>query len=162
MVKQPGGFDDWMENRYQENCCIVAGSLTEGEESLQRFLVALTKAADYYRVINVVMTPEQKAAFDMLVPDVLCVNYIVDPAASALDFFAGFIRETRYDNVAQRVIINKCIPSTTSAVIERLGLVEDMEVHVTTIPYEPHNGVQHPGRQTAAPRGRAGSIQRGM
>lgn len=130
-------LDDWMLTRPQENLCIVAGELSESDEFLQRFLVALTKAADYYRVINVVMTVEQRKAFEMIVPDVLCVNYIVDLKAASLKFFEQYIKETKYDNVAQRVIVNKCVPSATSTVIEKLGLIEDMNVHVTTIPYEP-------------------------
>lgn len=130
-------LDDWMQERYQEAFCVVTGELSNNEDSMQRFLVALTKAADYYRVINVVMSVEQRVALETLVPDVLCVNYIIDPTTASLEFFAGYIKETQYDNVAQRVIVNKCIPSTTSAIIEKLGLIEDMNVHVTTIPYEP-------------------------
>lgn len=129
-------LDEWMVQRNQENFCIVTGKLSD-EASIQRFMVALTKAADYYRVINVVMSVDQEIMLKTLVPDALCVNYIVDPTAQSLAFFADYIRGTKYDNVAQRVIVNKCIPSTTSTVIEKLGLAEDMDVHVTTIPYEP-------------------------
>ena len=100
-------------------------------------LVALTKAADYYRVINVVMSPEQKEIFDILVPDTVCVNYIVDPTSQSLDFFKDYIKETKCENVAQRVIINKCIPSTTSMILEKLDLIMNGDVHVVTIPYEP-------------------------
>ena len=130
-------LQDWMSNQKQEQCCVVAGSLTDADDVAQRFLVALTKAADYYRVINVVMTPEQRHIMEVLAPDVLVINYIVDPKQESLDFFANYIRETVYENVGQRVILNKCISSTTSVMLEKLGLVEDMSVHVATIPYEP-------------------------
>lgn len=130
-------LEDWMVNRYQEHCCVVTGEISNTPEAAQRLLTALTKAADYYRVINVVMSEEQKEIFDILVPDALCVNYIVDPTTKSIEFYSNFVKETKCENVAQRVIINKCVPSTTSVVIEKLGLVTDMDVHVTTVPYEP-------------------------
>lgn len=130
-------LEDWMVNKYQEPCCVVSGEMSNTPEAAQRLLTALTKAADYYRVINVVMSDDQKEIFDILVPDALCVNYIVDPTTKSIEFFSDFIRETKCENVAQRVIINKCVPSATSVIIEKLGLVTDMDVHVTTIPYEP-------------------------
>ena len=130
-------LDDWLGNQYQEQFCAVVGTISNTPEAAQRLLVALTKAADYYRVINVVMSPEQKEIFDILVPDTVCVNYIVDPTSQSLDFFKGYIKETKCENVAQRVIINKCIPSTTSMILEKLDLIMNGDVHVVTVPYEP-------------------------
>jgi hypothetical protein len=45
-------LDDWMTNRQQQHFCGVQGKLPNTYEAAQRFMTALTKAADYYKVIN--------------------------------------------------------------------------------------------------------------
>ena len=130
-------INDWLNNQYREECCIVAGTIPNTPEAAQRLLVALTKAADYYKVINVVMTPEQKVIFDVIVPDILCVDYIVNAETSDLDFYYQFIRDTHYENVAQRIIINKSIPNTLNIILNKLGVIKDLDVHVVSIPHEP-------------------------
>lgn len=128
---------EWLDNPAEAQFKIVTGNLSNTPEMGQRLLVALTKAADYYRTINVVVRPEQNNIFDMIVPDVLCVNYIVDAASTDLEWYANFIKDTQYENVGQRVILNKAIPSVTSLVLDKLHLVTEYNVQCVSIPYEP-------------------------
>lgn len=130
-------IQDWITDRNEKDFCIVAGRLLNEPEQAQRFATALTKAADFYRAINIVMDPAQNVILDTLLPDVLSINYIVSPAGLNIDFFREFIKITVCDNVAQRVIINKSIDSANKQIIERLGLIDNLNVHVVTIPYDP-------------------------
>ncbi len=128
--------EDWMQNRYEKEFCGVQGIVGNSVEAAQRFMAALVKAADYYRVINVVMSPEQKELFETIAPDVLVVNYIVDPSVKSIEFYKQFIKSTKYPNVAQRVIVNRCdIP--VRPVLEKLDLIEAADVHVAVIPNVP-------------------------
>lgn len=133
------GFDavplnEFAENRVEKEFCAVVGQVSDTPESMQRLLVMLTKAADYYRVINVVATPEQKELFNVIAPDVLSINYITDTNKRSLDFMAGFIKETKFDNVAQKVIINKC-DVECGPIVKRLGIFDEMNIRVLKIPY---------------------------
>lgn len=130
-------LDDWMEHRYEEPYCGVKGTISETPEAVQRFITALVKAADYYRVINVVVDPSQRAVIDLLAPDVLTINYVTDTSNQNIEFFKDFIRDTQYDNVAQRVIINKSVDSVCKPIVEKLGLIESLNVHLTNIPFVP-------------------------
>lgn len=125
-------FDDWMQNRYQKEFCAVTGLITSSEINAQKLMVALIKAADYYRVINLVLSPKQMELIQTIAPDVLVINYITDTKKANLDFMRDFIKKTAYDNVAQRIIINKCdIP--VRPLLDRLDVVEAADVHVVTI-----------------------------
>lgn len=129
-------LEDYMENRYEKEFCCVIGNPENDAETAQRLLVALTKAADYYRVINVILTPEQKVLFDVIAAEVLSVNYIVNPTKPTLDFYREFIKETRRENVAQRVIINRCdIP--IKPILEELDLMERIDYQYAHLPYVP-------------------------
>lgn len=129
-------LDEWMANRYEKEFCGVQGYVGESVEAAQRFMAALVKAADYYRVINVVMSPEQRDLFGVIAPDVLVVNYIVDTSSRSLAFYRDFIKDTKYPNVAQRVIVNKCdIP--VRPILEKLDVIEAADIHVAVIPSIP-------------------------
>ena len=97
-------LDDWILNKQEKQFCAVAGKINDTPEDSQRLLVSLVKAADYYRVINVVISPEQEEIFHVIASDVLCVNYITDTNNRSLAFMKEFIARTKYENVAQRVI----------------------------------------------------------
>ncbi len=129
-------LDDWFNNRYEKEFCGVIGKAVDTTEFAQRLMVALVKAADYYRVINVVLDPEQEAIFKVFAPDVLTINYLTDTSKKSLDFFREYIKTTKYDNVAQRVIINKC-DIQIRPIIGRLDLLENCDVHIATIPTIP-------------------------
>jgi hypothetical protein len=131
-------LDDWFQNRYEKDFCAVVGKCPESAESQQRLMAALVKASDYYRYINVVLDPTQRAMLDLMLPDALVVNYIVDTKKSTLKFFSEYIKDTAYDNVARRVIINKCdIPVTP--VVKELGVIDDetANIKVDIIPSVP-------------------------
>lgn len=127
-------LEDYMNRRYESEFCYVVGEVQDTASAAQRILNTLVKAADYYRVINVVLSPEQKSLLDVLLPDVLCVNYLVDTSNPILKKVAGLIRETKKPNTAQRVIINKCnIPC--KSIIHRLELDDVMDIGLCKIPY---------------------------
>ena len=127
---------DFYRNPCEKDFCAVVGTPSNDAETGQKLLATLTKAADYYRVINVVMTPQQVELFKAIAADVLVVNYIVCPNRASLQFYKEFLKETRMENVAQRVILNKCdIP--IRPLLEELDVIEDLDVHVVRVPYIP-------------------------
>ena len=130
---RPINLEDYLNNRYEKEFCYVSGEIVDSASAAQRLLTSLTKAADFYRVINVVMSPEQQSLFDVIAPDVLCVNYIVDPSLPVLRQSAKLIKETRKPNTAQRVIINKCDVPCTS-IIHKLELDNVMDIGLCKIP----------------------------
>lgn len=130
--ESPISLDDFIQNRYEKEFCLVAGALPDTAEAAQQILVTLTKAADYYRVINVIVSPEQREVLSITAPDVLCINYIVDTDKKKLDRLKSFIAETTFENVAQRVIINKCDISV-SLVIDLLNIGDNANMSVSRI-----------------------------
>lgn len=129
-------FDDWMQNRYKKDFCGVSGTAPTSTEGIQRLIAALVKEADYYKVINLVLTPEQKEVFELIGPDVLSINYIIEPKRTQLEFFKSFIKETQYANVGQRIVLNKCdIP--LRPIIEELNVENDDNTQIVTIPNVP-------------------------
>lgn len=123
----------FMTNLNQQHFCLVSGEVPNTVATGQRIVTALNKAADYYRVINVVMRPDQKELFDVIAEDVLCVNYIVNPYPSNIEAMAGVIKNTQRENVGMRVIYNKCdVP--IRYIIKMLGLEEVMDVQFCIIP----------------------------
>lgn len=130
------GIYDWMESMPEEQLCVVAGAISEGdnlESTVQRLSNLLVRAADFYRMINVVIRPDQKLLFDTLAPDTLSVNYITDLAVANLDKTKKVIEEMVMPNMAQKVITNKC-QQCTERIVARLGLVERMNVGYLRIP----------------------------
>lgn len=126
-------LEDYLTNRYEKEFCYVSGQIVDTPSAAQRLLTALVKATDYYRVINLIISPEQRSLFDVLAPDVLCVNYIVDTTIPVINKSAAYIAESRKPNTAQRVIINKCDVSCTG-IIKRLGLEDVMDIALCKIP----------------------------
>lgn len=127
-------LEDYMNNRNEEEFCYVVGEVQDTVSSAQRILNALVKAADYYRIVNIVLSPDQRSLLDVLLPDVLCVNYLVDTSNATITRVGELIKETKKPNTAQRVVINKCnIPC--KSIIHRLGLDDVMDIGLCKIPY---------------------------
>ena len=127
---------DWLNNIKEEPFCVVENSMVDlmDEVPVQRLANALVKAADYYRVINVVVLPEQELLFRTLVPDALSINYITDVTPESLEATKGLIKQMTEENVAQRVYLNKC-SACTENIVRRLGLDERLNVECLRFPY---------------------------
>lgn len=125
-------IDKFLTEINQEEFLVVAGEVENNVTVAQRIVSALLKAADYYKVINIVMSPEQKELFQTIAPDTLCVNYLLDTNHSHINNMRNIIEETNVDNVARRVIINKCNVST-AAIINKLGLSDSIDWQLVTL-----------------------------
>lgn len=101
-------YDDFVNDMRMEQLCVVKAKIPNDVVAAQQLMTVLLKAADYYGVINVVMTTEQNELFNIIAPDVRIVNYIVDTVPTHLDSIREYIESINLDNVGQRVIINKC------------------------------------------------------
>lgn len=125
--------EDFLVNQYQKEFCVVSGKVENTISTAQRFITALLKAADYYRVINVVMRPDQRELFESIASDVLSINYIMDTNPKSLDKMRTLIEQTKMANVGRRVIINKCdIP--VRAIITKLGLDDAIDFQICAFP----------------------------
>lgn len=129
-------LNDFMNVIVEEPICTVTGSHVCDDAFLQRLQVVLSKAADYYGVINIVIDPSQMDIFDVLVIDTICVNYVTDTNISISRKMRSVIETTKRENVAQRVILNKATNSSRD-VITVLGIDERIDLHIVEIPYSP-------------------------
>ena len=130
---QTTDVEDYLLNLHQKEFCVVAGRIENTMTNAQRIIVALLKAADYYRVINVVMRPDQRELFETIASDVLSVNYIVDTTPQNLEKMKSLIATTKVRNVARRVIVNQCnVP--TRPIVSRLGLDDSIEFQLCVFP----------------------------
>lgn len=126
-------IEDYLSAQHQKEFCVVAGHIENTINNAQRIVVSLLKAADYYRVINVVMRPDQRELFETIASDVLSVNYITDTNPQTLDKMKSLIETTKVRNVARRVIVNKCqVP--IRPIITRLGLDDSVEFQACVFP----------------------------
>lgn len=133
MVMKPETF---INDLTQQEFLCVSGEVNNTVAMAQRIVTTLTKAADYYRVINVVMRPDQVELFETIAQDVLCVNYITDISPANIEKTRGVMERTRMTNVAQRVILNKCdIP--LRPIVSMLGLDDIIDVQICAIPTIP-------------------------
>lgn len=127
---------DTIDNNKIEFPCkefeVISGTIDNSIATAQIFMTALLKAADYYRIINIVLTPEQADIIATLVPDTLSVNYIVNTDNKSIAEVRDMISNMNTENVAKRIIINKCdIP--VSEVIKTLGLEDSIDYQLCQI-----------------------------
>lgn len=126
-------LDSYLTELQEKEFMLAAGTIDNSVSAAQRVVNTLLKAADYYRVINVVLTPEQNELFQTIAQDVLSINFIVDANPTHIDSMKKVIEQCNVPNVAKRVIINRCdIPIRT--IITRLGLDDEIDYQVCTIP----------------------------
>lgn len=112
---------------------LVVGKIDDTIEEAQRLVTTLIKAADYYRIINVVLNVKQEALFKTIAQDVLSVNYIVDTNNLTIDDVKQFMDKNKdIQNVAKRILINRCDVSIRP-IISKLGLDDEMDYQVCVI-----------------------------
>lgn len=129
----PISLEQYITELNEKPFCLIAGETPNTASQAQRISTALHKSADYYRVINIVIRPDQKELFDGLAQDLLSVNYICVPNPRNLATMKGIIENTTIEGVAQRVIINKCDVSI-SPIVDALGIRNATDVQVCVVP----------------------------
>lgn len=120
----------------QTEFCLVSGRVENTVSTAQRIVTTLLKSADYYRVINVIIDPEQMELLETISQDVLCINYLVDTIPDNLAKMRDLIAATKYRNVGRRVILNKC-DIMVRPIVTRLGLDNELDFQLCTIPTIP-------------------------
>lgn len=125
-------IDSYLAEMNQKEFMLVAGSIDNSIEAAQRIVTTLIKAADYYRVINVVLTPHQRELYETIAQDVLSVNFITDTNVKNINEMREVIERSSFPNVGRRVIINKCdVP--VRPIITKLGLDDQIDFQLCTI-----------------------------
>lgn len=99
------------------------------------FIEQLQKWAEYYPVINLVMTFDQIKVFGDTMSEFLSINCITDMNAVNVDKTAEFLDSTRQlgDNMAIKVIVNKMI-GDIAKVTEVLNIGDRIDMQIVTIP----------------------------
>lgn len=145
--KRPSKYDEYAQEYvtldeflntpvYKHMQVVCSQQNTEYTEGfVNKLEVELMKAADYYRVINLVIDPEDMDALSPIVSQALTINYIVHPDIDSFDAMTKCLVDTKQDNVARRVIINKT--DETALVLKKLNLTDCIDVGVMTVPYIP-------------------------
>ena len=129
-------LDTYLTGLHQKEFMLVAGSLENSVAAAQRIVTTLLKAADYYRVINVILDVDQRELFETIAQDVLSVNFIVDTNISRIERMRDVIERCNVPNVGRRVIINKCdVP--IRPIISKLGLDDKIDYQICTVPTVP-------------------------
>lgn len=125
-------IDSYLADMNQKEFMLVAGKVDNSIEAAQRIVTTLLHAADYYRVINVVMSPEQEELFQTIAVDVLSVNFITDTNAKNIKSMRSVLDKCSVPNVGKRVIINKCdVP--VHAIVKKLGLEDRIDWQLCTV-----------------------------
>lgn len=125
-------YDDFVNDMRMEQLCVVQAKVPNDVVAAQQLMTVLLKAADFYGIINVVMTTEQNELFNIIAPDVRVVNYIVDTVPTHLDSIREYIRSINLDNVGQRIIVNKCNVAILP-ILRRLKMENETDYQIVKI-----------------------------
>lgn len=129
-------LDSYLTELNQKEFTLVAGTLENSVAAAQRIVTTLIKAADYYRVINVILDVEQRELLETIAQDVLSINFIVDTNVSHINKMREVIDRCNVPNVGRRVILNKCdVP--IRPIISKLGLDDKIDYQICTVPTVP-------------------------
>ena len=124
--------DTYLAELNQKEFMLVAGNIDNTVAAAQRIVTTLLHAADYYRVINVVLNPEQQELFQTIAEDVLSVNFITDTSSKNITAMRSIIEKCTIRNVGRRVIINKCDVPVRS-IVTKLGLDDQIDFQLCTV-----------------------------
>lgn len=125
-------IDTYLSELNQKEFMLVAGTIDNTVAAAQRIVTTLLHAADYYRVINVVLSPEQQELFQTIAEDVLSVNFITDTSNKNIKIMRDVIEKCTVRNVGRRVIINKCDVPVRS-IVTKLGLDDQIDFQLCTV-----------------------------
>lgn len=125
-------IDTYLSELNQKEFMLVAGTIDNTVAAAQRIVTTLLHAADYYRVINVVLSPEQQELFQTIAEDVLSVNFITDTSNKNIKIMRDVIEKCTARNVGRRVIINKCDVPVRS-IVTKLGLDDQIDFQLCTV-----------------------------
>lgn len=126
-------LDTYLAELNQRPFHAVAGKLENSIQAAQRIVTALLKAADYYRVINVVLTPEQRELLETIAQDTLIINYLVNTNVRNIDKMKEVIERSQFENVARCIIVNSCdIP--IHSIAKRIGVYDRLDYRICSIP----------------------------
>ena len=124
---------DYKANRYEKDFVVVTGTCTS-VESAQNLTAILTRAADFYRVINIVLPTDNKDVFDVIAHDVRVINYLTTTKRRSMEAIKEFMSNTSYENVGQRVIVNDT-SATLTELSQYFGLLDRIDVGIISIPH---------------------------
>lgn len=127
-------LNDYISDLPEKQFAVVTGKLEDNVENGQTLLNAMYKAADYYKVITLVVSPEQKTILEALSIDCLSINYIVEPTPQKIELMKNVIKSTDYENVGKRILLNKCGVSA-SKTLKLLDMNDRLDISLVQVPY---------------------------
>lgn len=133
MVMRPETF---IAQQTEQQFLVVSGDVQNTIATGQKIVTALTKASDYYRVINVIVRPDQKELFETICKDACVINYITDMNPRSIDMCTEIMKQTEEYDVGQRVIFNKC-DIAVRPILRRMGLEDRDNIQIVTFPTVP-------------------------
>lgn len=126
-------LDDYRVNRYEKDFVVVKGTCTS-VESAQNLIAVLTRAADFYRVINVVLPLGNMDVVDVISHDVLAINYITNTKKRNMEIVKKLMADTVYENVAKRLIVNDSSLTLTDSAMY-FGLLDKFDYQILSLPH---------------------------
>lgn len=125
-------YDQFVTRPVLTEFSVVKASIADDVAAAQQFITVLTKAADYYKYIYVVLDDDQSELFRIIAPDVFSVNYLVDTTPTNLDKTKNFIDHISLDNVAERIFINRCSVNIRP-ILQRLGKLDSINYQICQV-----------------------------
>lgn len=125
-------YDEFAIRPQLENFLVVNGNIANEVAAAQQFIAVLTRAADYYKNIYVVMDNTQMNLFNTIAPDVYSVNYIVDTNPVHLEQTKTFIDSINLENVAERIFINRCNVNL-KPILDKLGKLDSWDYQICKV-----------------------------
>lgn len=125
-------YDDFVTAPVLQDFACVKGSIADDVAAAQQFITVLTRSADYYKYIYVVLDDEQTNLFNVIAPDVFSVNYLVDTNPTRLQHMRTFIDTVNLENVAERIFINRCSVSIRP-ILDRLGKLDSIDYQICKV-----------------------------
>lgn len=129
----PIDYDTFATSPVLDDFVVVKGNIPDEVAAGQQFIATLTRAADYYKYIYIVMDDDQVQLFNLIAPDVFSVNYLVDTNPVHLDRTKAFIDSVNLENVGERIFINRC-NINLKPILDRLGKTDSYDYQICMVP----------------------------
>lgn len=130
---KPVDYDEFATSPILDDFVVVKGDIPDEVAAGQQFIATLTRAADYYKYIYIVMDDNQVQLFNLIAPDVFSVNYLVDTNPVHLEKTRIFIDSVNLENVGERIFINRCNVNL-KPILDRLGKTDSYDYQICMVP----------------------------
>lgn len=101
---EPVSLNEFLTSRIEKQLlCVRSDRRLDGDE-IQQLLSEIRTRLNYYKIINIVVQPDDRVALSMLAPEALSFNYITDCRGRSIEAIKECMGHTCYENLSKRLI----------------------------------------------------------